>query len=263
MRPVALLVGLATSLAAAGACMPRPPTPLAAAAAANDVPEVRRLMAAGLPDDDAHDALNAAARGGALDTLTLLLDAGVEADRRDTHANDWTPLQHAIHKQESGAARVLLEYGADPNGSSAPGSPTPLLMAADDPDPTIVKLLLAYGANPRTARAHGDTPLGRAVSGGALSDIDRPLFGGCRPATVRALVTHDRALRVPHDPAGMQAIWWARFHGCKEVLELIGERPTKPGQTIVGAVGLLHDHFRRRPQDAQAPTPATDAPSPR
>src|SRR5205809_2600153 len=71
---------------------------------------------------------------------------------------------------------------------------------------------------------YGDALLVRAVSGGALSDIDRPLLGGCRLATVRALLEHDPWLRIPDTYAGRSAIWWARFHGCAEVLTMVGAR---------------------------------------
>jgi ankyrin repeat protein len=256
MRRFMLLAAMGAAVIAAAACRPRPDTRLAAAAAGNDAGEVRRLLAAGHVPDDRGDGLTPliwAARSGAVEAMTVLLDAGATVDGRDGRSNQWTPLQHAIHRRETDAISLLLERGANPNGSAAPGSLTPLLMAAPDPDPAVVKLLLAYGANPRIGGEGGKTPLTQAVSGGALSDIDRPLFGGCRLATVRALVTHDRTLRVLHNAPGLQAIWWARFHGCEAVLELIGERPTKPGQTIVGVVGIAHEYLRRKPRDVPAP----------
>jgi hypothetical protein len=49
------------------------------------------------------------------------------------------------------------------------------------------------------------------------------MFGGCRVETVRALLAHDPALRLKHNSAGTNAIWWARFQRCGEVLRLIGE----------------------------------------
>ena len=110
-----------------------------------------------------------------------------------------------------------------------------------------------------------------------MTDIDRPLLGGCRRATVGALMAHDPALRVARNAAGLQAIWWARFHGCEEVLQLIGERPTQPGQTIVSLGGILHQHVqevepaverrveeaRGKQPDAPTPTPSKAVPSPR
>jgi len=89
-------------------------------------------------------------------------------------------------------------------------------------NPTIVKLLLTCGANPRIVGEYGETPLTQAVSGGALSDLDRPLLGGCRLATVRALLEHDPELKIPDTYAGRSAIWWARFHGCADVLATVG-----------------------------------------
>jgi ankyrin repeat protein len=95
-------------------------------------------------------------------------------------------------------------------------------MAAADPDPAIVQLLLAHGADVNATGIGGSTALSVAVSGGALTDIDRPLFGGCHPATVRALLAHDPMLRLPDTIAGREALWWARFHGCADVLTLVG-----------------------------------------
>jgi hypothetical protein len=57
-----------------------------------------------------------------------------------------------------------------------------------------------------------------------LSDIDRPLLGGCRPATVRALLAHDPTLTMPDTIAAREALWWARFHGCADVLALVDGR---------------------------------------
>ena len=257
----AALLGMGAAILAAG-CADTPGTPLAVAAARNNADEIRRLLAEGQTPNERAGAwtpLIWAARSGALSAVATLLDAGAEIDRPDRASSQWTPLQHAIHRQERHVARLLLDRGANPNASAAPGSLTPLLMAADDPDPTTVTLLLDYGADPHVGGEWGDTPLSRAVSGGALSDIDRPLFGGCRPATVRALLAYDPTLRVTHNAAGLEALWWARFHGCVDVLQLIGERPTKPGQTVVSGVGILRQELREIPRGGPAPTPAKDA----
>ncbi len=225
MNRFMLFVGMGTALIAASACQEKPDTPLTAAAARDDVEELRRLLAAGHLPDDPGDALTPliwAARAGAIEAMAVLLDAGADVDARGRSRSQWTPLQHAIHRRKIGAARLLLERGADPNASSSPGSLTPLLMAAADPDPTIVKLLLTCGANPRIGGEYGETPLTQAVSGGALSDLDRPLLGGCRLATVRALLERDPELKIPDTYAGRSAIWWARFHGCADVLATVG-----------------------------------------
>ena len=197
MRRFMLLVGLGSALLVAGACDEQAP----------DAPLIR------------------AARTGSLDTITLLLDSGADLNLPGPTGDDWdaTPLQHAILARQAGAVRLLLDRGADPNRVAGPHSPAPLLLAAGDTDPTFVNLLLAHGADPAIEGERGVTPLSRAVSAGTISGPDRPMFGGCRVETVRALLAHDPALRVKRNAAGNNAIWWARVQMCWEVLRLIGE----------------------------------------
>ncbi len=183
------------------------------------------LAVVGACDKRSDSPLIHAARTGALGTMNRLLDAGADLNRPGPTGDDWdaTPLQHAILARQSGAVRLLLERGADPNGVGGQKTPTPLLLAAGDPDPTFVNLLLAYGADPTIEGDGGVTPLSRAVSAGTIHGPDRPMFGGCRTETVRALLAYDPALRLPRNAAGNNAIWWARFQRCRDVLKLIGE----------------------------------------
>jgi ankyrin repeat protein len=192
-----LLLGLGTALLAAGACDKQP----------TDSPLIQ------------------AARTGSLDAIKRLLDSGADVNRPGPTGDDWdaTPLQHAILARQSGAVRLLLQRGADPNRVGGPKSPAPLLLAAGDTDPTFVNLLLAHGADPAVEGESGVTPLARAVSAGTIHGPDRPMFGGCRVETVRALLAHDPALRLKRNSAGKDAIWWASFQMCGDVLRLIGE----------------------------------------
>jgi hypothetical protein len=192
-----LLLGLGAALLVAGACDEQPP----------DSPLIQ------------------AARTGSLDTINLLLDSGADVNLAGPTGDEWdaTPLQHAILARQSGAVRLLLDRGADPNRVAGPNAPAPLLLAAGDTDPTFVNLLLAHGADPAVEGESGVTPLSRAVSAGTINGPDRPMFGGCRVETVRALLAHDPALRLKRNSAGNNAIWWARFQRCGDVLRLIGE----------------------------------------
>ncbi len=197
MRRSMLLLGLCAALLAAGACdEPQPDPPLIQAA-----------------------------RAGSLDAIASLLDAGADINVPAPTGDGWdaTPLQHAILARQPGAVRLLLDRGADPNRAAGPNSPAPLLLAAGDTDPTYVTLLLAHGANPAIQGKDGVTPLARAVSAGTIHGPDRPMFGGCRTETVRALLAHDPALRLQRNKAGKNAIWWARVQLCGDVLQLIGE----------------------------------------
>ena len=197
MRRFMLSLGLGAALLAAGACdEPRPDSPLIQAS-----------------------------RTGSLDAIKVLLDSGADVNQPGPTGDDWdaTPLQHAILARQPGAVRLLLDRGADPNRGAGPKAVAPLLLAAGDTDPTFVKLLLAHGADPTVEGEDGETPLSRAVSAGTLHGPDRPMFGGCRVETVRALIAHDPALRSKHNSAWNDAIWWARFQRCEDVLRLIGE----------------------------------------
>jgi uncharacterized protein len=222
-----LLLGLGATLLAAGACAQRPETPLTRAAARNDVAALRDLLADGHEADERGDSwtpLIWAARSGSVDAINVLLDSGADVNLPGSTGDDWdaTPLQHAILQRQPAAVRLLLERGADPN-RGAGGSLTPLFLAAGDTDPASLTLLLAHGADPSVENEDGATPLSRAVSAGTLHGPDRPMFGGCRVETVRALIAHDPALRVKRNSAWNDAIWWARFQRCEEVLRLIGE----------------------------------------
>jgi ankyrin repeat protein len=235
MRSFLFFVGMGTALIAAGCDRGVPTLPLAEAAARNDLDAVRKLVAGrhavNERDVNGLTPLMWAARTGAVDVMTALLDAGADVDARDAR-HEWTAMQHAIHTQRVDAVRLLLDRGADPNAKTHPEALTPLLMAAGDRDPAIVKLLLAHGADPRHQGEWGDTPLARAVSGSPLMDIDRPLLGGCRAETVRALLAQDPALRLPDNLAGRLALMWARVHVaaehdpgelCADVLQLLNK----------------------------------------
>ena len=197
MRHFILRLGLGATLLVVGACKEQPP----------------------------ESPLIQAARTGSLDTIRLLLDSGADVNLSGPTGDDWdaTALQHAILARQPGAVRLLLERGADPNRVAGPNAPAPLLLAAGDTDPTFVNLLLAHGADPTVEDEDGVTPLARAVSAGTIHGPDRPMFGGCRVDTVRALLAHDPALRLKRNSAGSNAIWWARFQRCADVLRLIHE----------------------------------------
>jgi ankyrin repeat protein len=221
------LLGLGAALLAAGACAQSAGTPLMQAAARNDVAALRRHLDEGHTVDESAGSSTAliwAARSGSVEAMEVLLDAGADVNLPGTTGDDWdaTPLQHAILARQPAAVRLLLDRGADLN-RGARGSLTPLFLAAGDTDPAILKLLLAHGADPSVEDENGATPLSRAVSAGTFSGPDRPMFGGCRVETVRALIAHDPALRLKRNSAWNDAIWWARFQRCEEVLRLIGE----------------------------------------
>jgi ankyrin repeat protein len=229
MHRFMLLLGLGAALLAAGACAQRPETPLTRAAVRNDVAALRQLLNDGHKADEGGDSWTAliwASRSGSIEAISLLLDSGADVNLPGSTGDNWdaTPLQHAILERQPAGVRLLLDRGADLNRGAGPGrSLTPLLLAAGDTDPAILKLLLAHGADPTVEDENGATALSRAVSAGTLHGPDRPMFGGCRVETVRALIAHDPRLRLKRNSAWNDPIWWARFQRCEDVLRLIGE----------------------------------------
>jgi ankyrin repeat protein len=156
-----------------------------------------------------------AARSGDLANLEKLLENGADANVR-AGVNGWTPLLHAIHKNQEGSVRALLKHGADPNGRGEAGA-TPLVMAAGYGYANIVKVLLDNGADPRLKAGDGRDPLTAAVGG--VADIDRFTVGRCQSDTVRVLLDASPGLANRPVPATV-----ARFAGCSEVLRLLQQR---------------------------------------
>lgn len=170
------------------------------------------------------DPLIAAAREGDVERLEALLAAGGDPNRPDGRFTGWTPLQHAVHKRQLEAARVLLDRGARVDEHRVPGA-TALIMSAAYGDTPMVRLLLSRGANPRAEAPGGVTALSNASGGGFLFDItDGPALGQCHPDTVRALLEAAPDLHVPSSGAGRLSRWFGRGRGCDEVRQILAAR---------------------------------------
>ncbi|PYT15860.1 MAG: hypothetical protein DMG59_12255 [Acidobacteria bacterium] len=167
-------------------------------------------MAGCIPMGPPLSPLIGAAREGDTARMAELLASGADPNGRGG-VNHWTPLMHAIHKNQAGSVRVLLDAGADLNARA--GNQTALVMAAGYGYADIVKLLLDRGATP-TAEA-----LDAAVGG--VPDIDRFTVGRCQAETVKALIEKTPSLRLN---AGATALRLAKLGGCKDVVGMV-ERP--------------------------------------
>jgi len=194
------------------ACGPTPSIPLTSAAFRGDAAQVKTLLATTSADTaaDGWTPLIWAARGGRVEVMALLLDAGADPNRLDSRRG-WTPLMHALHTAHGDAASLLLARGAD--GARGAGGTSPIEMATLDNDVKLMRTLLASQPSRDQQRRAFDI----AVSGGALADIDRPLLGSCHTEAVRLLLTTDRSLAGSSDGLG-SPLWWARRQGCREVI---------------------------------------------
>ena len=169
-----------------------------------------------------------AAREGDVATIATLLKAGAAVDAR-SGVNGWTPLQHAIHKNQAAAVKALLAAGADANAGSRPASSlqasgvTPLMMAAGYGQLEIVEALLAAGADPRVT--HGNVNALWAAAGfGAIADItDGPPLGSCFPAVADALLAKAPDLRLRWGTEARLTYWLAK-QDCKQLIDRLRER---------------------------------------
>ena len=110
-----------------------------------------------------HDAV----KPGDLERIRALLDndPGSVNSRSEMDARGTYPLHVAAEFGQAGAARVLLEYGADVSLLDAENEAIPLGWAAFFGRPEVVSVLLEAGSEPSQRNKHGLTPLGCAVGG--------------------------------------------------------------------------------------------------
>jgi uncharacterized protein len=156
------------------------------------------------------------AREGNVTAIAALIKAGQDPNGIDPGLNHWTPLLHAIHKNQAESVSALLAGGADVNRAS-PGGPTPLLMAVGNGQTPIVRRLLDAGADPHI---DGAEMLATAISGGALTDIDQPLLGRCNTDVVRMLLRRAPDLRLRPGVRARMAIMFAHWNQCDEAVRL-------------------------------------------
>ena len=95
-----------------------------------------------------------------LEKNPALANARSETDARGTY-----PLHVAAQAGQEGAARLLLEYGADVSLLDLENDSIALGWAAFFGRPEVVRVLLGAGSEVNQRNKHGLTPLGCAVGG--------------------------------------------------------------------------------------------------
>jgi ankyrin repeat protein len=111
--------------------------------------------------------LHAAVKRGDLPAMRRLLEAdpALASARSESDARGTFPLHVAAEAGHEGAARLLLEYGADVSALDLENDATALCWAAFFGRPQVVWVLLAAGSAPSQRNKHGLTPLGCALGG--------------------------------------------------------------------------------------------------
>ena len=111
--------------------------------------------------------LHEAVKVGDVERIRVLLvaDPALANARSDSDVRGTYPLHVAAEFGHAGAARVLLDYGADVSRRDAENDAIALCWAAFFGRPDVVAVLLAAGSEPSQRNKHGLTPLGCAVGG--------------------------------------------------------------------------------------------------
>lgn len=149
--------------------------------------------------------LHQAARVGSTAVVSELLDSGAGLEELDRGPNGWTPLLHAIHKDQLAVVRLLLARGADPNRLAANGT-SALNLAASQGELSTVRTLLAAGA--RVEGHSGTSALLNAATGGHRE-------------VVETLLAAAPGLRVPPGPRYWVARLLAHLRSDREMLALL------------------------------------------
>jgi ankyrin repeat protein len=105
--------------------------------------------------DPAQNSLIEAAYGKDLTILRLLLEFGGDPNIKAADGN--TPLRVACQHGHEEEVKLLLEYGASPNGLTPVW--TSLAWALDGCYEVIIRLLLQYGTDPNAKMQNGETTL--------------------------------------------------------------------------------------------------------
>ncbi len=196
---------------------------LFAAVAANDVDELRAVIAAGANvngwDAKGHSALMRAAREGYTGIVEVLIDAGVPVD--DRPSENWrTPLEESLFKGRWEVAVVLLERGAvldmtpDPQRMRPTWLASALYAAAHAGDERAVRVLLEAGIPPDSAPSNGVTPLMGAAKAGQAGAARLLIAAG---ADVNACGSHNRSvLRFAQDGKFDELVGLLKAHGARQ-----------------------------------------------
>jgi len=111
--------------------------------------DVNRLTSCGVPPVSL--AAIAAQRDGG-DMLAALLAAGADANFPDKYG--WTPLMHAVARNDRHAASMLLRAGANPNAQRSGGGNALTCAAESECDAEMIALLVEAGAQPVSFALH-------------------------------------------------------------------------------------------------------------
>ncbi|MFN0152008.1 MAG: ankyrin repeat domain-containing protein [bacterium] len=208
MRGVGVAVAIAIAMTV-GCREAQPSDAIGMAAFDGRTTEMTALLDADRADGAEINALVWAARGGQVAAIDALIARGAPLDA-PFGVNDWSPLMHAIHKNQAAAVAALVAAGANVNFRAKRGV-TPLILSAGQGEASITALLLEHGADPRFRNDAGVTALTNGVAAGNVE-------------VVRAIVARAPELRLGATMWDTAARWLVRLRGDEEMSRLMASR---------------------------------------
>ncbi len=186
----ASVLGLSLLLGGAAPLEAPVETPVADAAQANDMAQVRALLQQGAdvnaPQPDGLTALHWAAVNGSQEIVDVLLYAGASLEPR-TRVGGYTPLHLAARSGKATIVRSLLERGAEVDQWTSTGV-TALHFAAQANDAEAIRALVAHGADINALDGfQSRTPLVFAASDNATAAVQTLLELGADASITTAL----------------------------------------------------------------------------
>ncbi len=149
---------------------------------------VEKDIKAGGLDIDAVDVLDqtaliAAANGGHIACMRMLIDAGADVNR--ANGAQWTPLMYVTHAGSSlDAAKLLVEKGANVNARSH-NQGTPLIYASFIGAEGIIDLLLANKADVNLENEMGFSALNAALEKGFKNIAEKLRRAGAKESAAK------------------------------------------------------------------------------
>ena len=194
-----MIAGLCLAALAAGGCTERvAPTDILEAVAAGRADAVRRL-AAEQPEQVARRGrhgdtpLTLAAEKGDVRMGELLLELG--ADLNGTDSEDRTPLHLAAMFGRAAFAKMLISRGATVDAGAGAGG-TPLQYAAANGQAEVARTLLDAGADPDAKNSGGQTALRMLTEGPFCLGVSKEGVEACK----KLLVARGATVPAPRAP---------------------------------------------------------------
>jgi ankyrin repeat protein len=222
-------------------------TPLQWAVFNGDVPEAKRLIAAGADvrasNNYGVNALLLAADISSTELVQLLLKHGVGANSANPEGE--TAIHLLARSGNVEAAKLLLKAGAKVDPRENFGQQTPLMWAVARRQPAMVELLLGKGADPDARGAVRDyqrvaTAESRAKSmdRGGFTPLLYAARENCRQC-VDSLIKHGADLNLP-DPTGVVPMVIAMINGNTDIAKRLIEAGADVNQWDIFGQAPLH-----------------------